>query len=191
MKLFQRTANPHALTLGMTAVKMGDRLLQVGCAHGGRLAALAGKVGLSGRAALVTDRQADAARARKAAADAGLLIEVEVSPLDRLPFEDEAFDLIVIDDTGEFMANHSEADRDALVRETMRLLRPGGRLFAIESTETTGLGGLLRRQPPDSAYRREGGALPLMQRGGYRSARRLAEREGLAFIEGMKPRASA
>lgn len=189
MKLFQRTADPHALTLGMTAIKMGDRLLQIGCAHGGRLAALAGKVGLSGRAALVSDREADAVRARKAAADAGLLVEVEVSPLDRLPFDHDAFDLIVIDDTGEFMAGHSEADRDALVRETMRVLRPGGRLFAIESTGTTGLGGLLHRNPPDNAYRREGGALPLMQRGGFRSARRLAEREGLAFIEGMKPRA--
>jgi ubiquinone/menaquinone biosynthesis C-methylase UbiE len=190
MKLFQRTANPHALTLGMTAIKMGDRFLQIGCAHGGRLAALAGKVGLSGRACVATDRESDAARAQKAAADAGLLIEVDVAPLDHLPYEDEGFDLIVIDDTGELMAAHDDAQRDGLLRETMRLLRPGGRLFALESTGATGLAGLLHRAPSDSPYRRDGGALTLLQRAGYRSARKLAEREGLAFIEGMKPRRS-
>lgn len=189
MNLFARTGNPHALALGMTGVKMGDRFLQIGCAHAGRLAALAGKVGLSGRACVATDHETEAARARKAAADAGILIEVEVTPLDRLPFEADAFDLIVIDDTGHLMASHGDAERDGLLRETMRLLRPGGRVLAIEATAAGGLAGLLHRQPPDTPYRREGGAVPLLQRAGYRSARRLAEREGLAFVEGMKPRA--
>ena len=48
--MFLKRDNPHSLVVGMTGVKMGDRLLQVGCAHGGRLAAVASKVGLSGRA---------------------------------------------------------------------------------------------------------------------------------------------
>jgi len=40
----------------MTGVKMGDRFAQVGCPDGGRLAAVALKVGLSGRAvAIVPD----------------------------------------------------------------------------------------------------------------------------------------
>ena len=45
-----RRQDPYLLLVSMAGVKMGDRLVQVGCAHGGRLAALAGKVGLTGRA---------------------------------------------------------------------------------------------------------------------------------------------
>ena len=46
-----KKSDPYLLIVGMTGVKMGDRFVQVGCAHGGRMAAVAGKVGLSGRAA--------------------------------------------------------------------------------------------------------------------------------------------
>ena len=46
----RRRDDPHLLVVGMTGVRMGDRVAQVGCAHGGRLAAVASKVGLSGRA---------------------------------------------------------------------------------------------------------------------------------------------
>ena len=48
--MFLKRDDPHLLIVGMTGVKMGDRFVQIGCAHGGRLAAVAGKVGLSGRA---------------------------------------------------------------------------------------------------------------------------------------------
>ena len=51
--MFLKKDNPYLLIVGMTGVKMGDKFVQVGCAHGGRLAAVASKVGLSGRAAVV------------------------------------------------------------------------------------------------------------------------------------------
>ena len=58
---FRRRDDPYTLVVGMTGVKMGDRLVQVGCADAARLAAIASKVGLSGRAAaVVTDQQAGA-----------------------------------------------------------------------------------------------------------------------------------
>ena len=48
--------DPYSLVVGMTGVKLGDQVLQFGCAHGGPLAAVAATVGLSGRAtAVVTD----------------------------------------------------------------------------------------------------------------------------------------
>ena len=66
--MFLKRDNPYSLVVGMTGVKMGDRLLQVGCAHGRRLAAVAAKVGLSGRAVVVVpDEEAD--RARQAGQD--------------------------------------------------------------------------------------------------------------------------
>ena len=48
--MFLKRGDPYLLIVGMTGVKMGDRVVFVGCAHGGRLAAVASKVGLSGSA---------------------------------------------------------------------------------------------------------------------------------------------
>src|SRR5947207_13826441 len=92
--------DPYLLLVSMAGVKMGDRLVQVGCAHGGRLAALAGKVGLTGRALAVVPDSESAARATKGASDAGVLVEVETAPLSRLPMDDGAWDLAVVDETG-------------------------------------------------------------------------------------------
>ncbi len=57
----------------MTGVKLGDQVMQFGCADGGPLAAVAAKVGLSGRAVAAVADDAAAARTQKAAAKAGVL----------------------------------------------------------------------------------------------------------------------
>src|ERR1700687_2985700 len=92
-------SDPFTLVVGMTGVKMGDRLVQVGCADGGRLAAVASKVGLSGRAVAVVPDDASAWRVRKGAERAGVLVEIEIAPPTHLPLEDDAFDLAGIEAT--------------------------------------------------------------------------------------------
>ena len=47
--MFLKRGEPYALVVGMAGVKMGDRFLQIGCADGGRLAAIASKVSGSTR----------------------------------------------------------------------------------------------------------------------------------------------
>src|SRR6476659_744080 len=94
----RRGDEPHMLVVGMTGVRLGERLVQIGCAHGGRLAAVAGKVGLSGTAVAVVPDEASAARARKGAAQAGVLVDIEIAPSGRLPVDDGAFDVAVVDD---------------------------------------------------------------------------------------------
>src|SRR5512135_263331 len=96
--LFRR-GDPHALTVGMTGIKMGDRLAQIGCGHGGRLGAIAAKVGLSGRAAAYAPDEASAARARKGGEQAGVLVEVETAAPSRIPADNNSFDVVVIDET--------------------------------------------------------------------------------------------
>src|SRR5438876_11071963 len=97
---FQRSGDPYMLMVGMTGVKMGDRVAHVGCAHGGRLAAVASKVGLSGRAvAIVPDGEA-AQLARKGAERVGVLVEIEIASPTELPIEDASTDLAIVDDTG-------------------------------------------------------------------------------------------
>jgi ubiquinone/menaquinone biosynthesis C-methylase UbiE len=183
-KRTRRGDDPHMLVVGMTGVRLGERLAQIGCAHGGRLAAIAKKTGLSGRAVAIVPDQASAARARKGAAQAGVLVEIEVAPPTRLPADDAAFDLVVVDDTAGLLGTMSTGDRSATIRETLRLLRAGGRAIVIGSAPRGGLSGLLARGSAGPAF----DAAPALQADGFKSVRSLAERDGLVFVEGIKPR---
>ena len=85
---FAKRDDPHALTVQMTGVKMGERVALVGCGNADRLAAVAHKVGLSGRAVAVMPDQASADAIRKGAERAGVLIEIETAPPTRLGVPD-------------------------------------------------------------------------------------------------------
>jgi SAM-dependent methyltransferase len=183
---FRGRDDPYTLVVGMAGVKMGDRIAQIGCAHGGRLGAIASKVGLSGRAVAIVDDDAAATRARKGAADAGVLVEVEIAPPTRLPVEDGAFDLAVVDDTGGLLTAMSAEDRAATGRELRRILRPGGRAMVIGAIPREGVGALFRPRSEPSFD-----AAPSLTSDGFKSVRVLAERDGLRFVEGIKSRDGA
>jgi SAM-dependent methyltransferase len=178
-----RHDDPYRLVVGMTGVQMGDRIAQIGCAEGGRLAAIAGKVGLSGRAVAIVPDEVSAARARKGAAREGVLLELEIAPPTRLPGATGAFDLVVIDDTGGLLLAMDGDDRVLAVREAVRLLRPGGRVMVIGSAPRAGLGALFTRTRSAARF----DPAPALQSGGCKAVRVLAERDGLVFVEGMKP----
>ena len=184
MSPFLRGSDPHALVVSMTGVKLGERFAQIGCANGGRLAAIAAKVGLSGCAVAVVPDAASAGRATKGAADAGVLVEVETAPPTRLPVEDGGFDLVVIDDTGALLSAMEAGDHAATVREVSRILRAGGRAMIISHGARTGMRAWLRPAPGPRAL----DAAPALQTAGFRAVRTLAEREGFMFVEGIKPR---
>jgi ubiquinone/menaquinone biosynthesis C-methylase UbiE len=181
---FRRGDEPHMLAVGMTGVRLGERFAQVGCADGGRLAAIAKVVGLSGRAIAFVPDAAAAERARKGAARAGVLVEIETAPPTRLPAEDSAFDLVILDDTGGLVTAMDTATRGAALGEARRILRSGGRVMVIGSGPRTGLAGLLARTPAVSPV----DAAPALKSGGFNAVRHLAERDGLIFVEGIKPR---
>ena len=184
--MLKRRDDPFALIVGMTGVKMGDRLAQIGCSHGGRLAALAAKVGLSGRAVAVVPDEPAAARARKGAEQAGVLVEVEIAPPTRLPLDADAFDLVVIDDTDGLLAGAPANDQAKTIREAKRVVRPGGRVMVIGASRAArgGLGALFSRGQNGPAF----DSTPLFSASGFKSVRTLAERDGLVFAEAIKPR---
>ena len=184
--MFLKRSNPFQLVVAMTSVKMGDRLLHVGCANGPRLGAIAAKVGLSGRAVAVVPDEAAARRARAGAADAGVLVDVLVAPPTKLPVEPADFDVVVVDDTNGLLGTASAEDRVAAVREFHRVLRAGGRVVVIGAAPRGGIGAVFSRAASGPPYVASGDAVKSLQADGFPGARPLAEREGLAFVEGIK-----
>ena len=186
--MFLKRDDPHLLIVGVAGVKMGDRLVQIGCAHGGRLAAVAGKVGLSGRAVLIAPDEASAERGRRGAESAGVLVEVEIAPPTQLPLDASDFDVAIVDDTGGLFGGMRADDRAAAIREVARILRPAGRLLLIGAAPRGGIGALLSRAPDGPPF--ADAAESALQAEGFKAVRTLAEREGLVFVEGVKPRSA-
>lgn len=167
----------------MAGVEMGDRLLQLGCGDGRMFAALAAKVGLSGRALAIDEDRSACARAGAAAEKAGVFVEVETANYGKLSCDDESLDLVVLRNV---IATRSPEQRVACLREVLRVLRPGGRCVVVEPAPRGGLGALFRSRNVNPHYAASGGAERALDAEGLRGVRRLAERDGLAFIEGAK-----
>jgi len=184
----RRGGDPHMLAVSMTGVKLGDRVVFVGTPVPGRTAAIASKVGLSGRAAAAVADAGAAAKLNKAAANAGVLVDADITDARTLPYADGEFDLAVIDDTGALLEGAGDSDRVAIAREAARVLRPGGRVIVLGAGEATGLNKLLSKTAASTLVL-SGSVNTLLSANGFGIVRTLAEREGLVFVEGIKPRA--
>jgi len=183
--MFLRKSSLEPLPVTMSAVRMGERVLQIGIDEPAIVTAIAAKVGLSGSAAIAVTENTDAERVTRAAAGAGLLIDVKVTPLAPLPYDSDSFDLVVVHATRGLVTSLDAAARVAAVREWNRVLRDGGRVMTIESIHTGGLKALLRRTP-DNEGDPSGGILQTLQAAGFHMSRVLAEREGFRFAEAIK-----
>jgi methyltransferase family protein len=179
---FRRMRAMDPLQVAMTGVRMGERYLQVFCHDATLTRGLATKTGLSGVAALAAPDNTQAQRAETAAAKAGVLIDVKITPATTLPWDDESFDMVVIDETGgDFSALAPDA-RTATLQAARRLVRPGGRVELIERIG----GGLLGARTTSAEYVGSGGAEGLLRAAGFNPVRTLAERDGFRFVEGLK-----
>ena len=182
--LVKRRTDPFQLEVGMAGVKLGDRIAQIACAHGGRFGAIAAKVGLSGHAAVVVEDADSLARAQKGAAQAGVFVETHQGPSTHLPLDTASFDLVLLEDSAGFLAGHSEGDRADIAREVARILRPGARVLIVQSLPASGWSTIFSRgtQTPPVDPR------PTLEAHGFKLTRILGEGEGLRFVEGVKPR---
>ena len=169
----------------MAGLKMGDRLLQLGCGDGRLLAALGAKVGLTGRACAADESDEAVARAGAGALKAGVFVEVQKAPLQALPYEPDSFDLVVILVR---LARMTPEQRVGCLQAAWRVLRPGGRCMAVEPAPRGGLGALTGRWGVDPHHGGLGATARALEAEGFKGVRHLAERDGVAFIEGAKPR---
>ena len=182
-RLFRGRLTSEDLAVSIVAVRMGDRLLQIGLDRHRLLSTLAGKVGLTGRACGIDTRPTGADRAREGAAAAGVLVEIEVGPITLLPYGPEEFDIVIVTDIGKL---RPEA-RVACLREAHRVLRPAGRCVVVEQVPRGGLAGSLGSLD-ERQYHSRGGAEHALRAEGFVAVRLLAARKGLAYYEAAKPR---
>jgi ubiquinone/menaquinone biosynthesis C-methylase UbiE len=186
---FRRTGERHGLAVAMTGVKLGDRLLQIGCTDPSLLAAISSKVGMSGRACALVPSDDEAARARRGAERGGVLLEIEKGALSPFPYDSQSFDLVVVDSQEGLLSNMRPEQRVAMLQQAFRTLAPRGRIVVVERAPRGGLGALLkpsRSVPVDPYYQSSGGTIASLKAEGFKAVRQLAEREGLSFFEGVR-----
>ena len=181
----RKTKRREPVPVTMSGVRMGERLLQVGDVDAAIAGNIAAKVGLSGSAAAVALDEAGAARARASAAEAGVLVDVEIAPLERLPFADAAFDVVVVHGIDRLTGRVDQPALAAAAREWYRVVRQGGRVITIEAGTRRGLAGLFggtssATSPSASA------ATAVLESGGFRPVRIVGDLEGFKFSEGLK-----
>lgn len=186
LRWFRPGLPPHQAALAMIGVRAGDAVLFTDAGEPALAAEVALVTGLNGRT-VVVDRAGEArARVERAAAEAGALLEFEEGPADRLPFDRDTFDVVVVT----LAADRSQPTAGrAVIAEAFRLLRPGGRAIVrtpaaragIFGAAGSGTGGTGRPPPPQSP-------LDLLQRAGAVAARKLADVKGVSFYEARKPR---
>ena len=175
--------DPLAVT--MSGVRLGERALQIGDADAGLIAQIAAKCGLTGTAAIVSRDNEGAGRVQRAVADAGAVADVHVAPGADLPFEEAAFDAIVIHDTARTITAGEPGTGRRWLDECRRVLRTGGRIVVIEAGTAVGLRSLFSggaRTPDDSSA----GAITALRSAGFANVRLLGDREGFRFVEGLK-----
>ena len=179
---FLRKSSLERLPVAMSGARMGERVLQIGIDDRSLAGAIAAKVGLSGHAAFAVTNDSKAAQARSAGAAAGVLLDVQVTPLGTLPYAAEGFDAIIVHAGDGSLPSLADPAGVAILRDSHRVLRSGGRVIVIQGGPR-GLAGWLRRRP---AMLESATVVTALSAAGFRAARPLAEREGYRFAEGLK-----
>jgi ubiquinone/menaquinone biosynthesis C-methylase UbiE len=181
MLKLRKTEPGEPLVVAMTAVRMADRLLVIGCGDVRLIVQIAAKPGITGRACAVDQNAERTSRAQAAADREGALLEVETAPFTALPFDADAFDVVVVN---HLLPELAPDVRRLALAEAARVLRGGGRCVAVQAGRRAGLSGLFSGAPPIAAA----DVAALMSAAGFLAVRTIAERQGLLFVEGGKGR---
>ena len=179
MGWFRKTSS-EPLAVTMTAVKLGNRFLSVGLRDLALIAAVAAKSGLTGRACAVDADEARVASAGDALEREGALVEVARAPFGMLPYDESSFDVALI---AHLLPSLTPDVRAQCVSETLRVLRPGGRVVIIEPAPRGGLAALVGGSRAAPTYE---GPVNTLKEAGFAAVRLLAETDGVLYAEGIR-----
>jgi ubiquinone/menaquinone biosynthesis C-methylase UbiE len=173
-----RKVPAEPLAVSMASLKLGDKLLVIGCADPKLIAALAAKVGLTGRACAVDEDEALSAAAGTFAEREGVLIET-MTFRGSLPYPADSFDVVVVREM-----SAASLEKGARLQEARRVLRPGGRCVVVEGVERSGVRSLLA--PGQGSGNSELIATRALDAASFVAVRTIAQRAGMLFVEGVK-----
>lgn len=113
----------------LAQVAPGEAVLDVGCGTGTLAIAAKRRAGAEGRVHGIDASPEMIERARAKAARAGVDVTFDVAVVERLPFPDGHFDVVL----STLMLHHlPRAVREEAAREMKRVLKPGGRVLAVD-----------------------------------------------------------
>lgn len=122
-------------TLDLADLKPGESVLDIGCGTGTLAIAAKQRVGPAGRVCGVDASPEMLARAGKKAKKAGVEVMFKNGIVERLPFPDGHFDVVL----STVMLHHlGHKARQQCVREVRRVLKPGGRMLAVDFAQPAG-----------------------------------------------------
>ncbi|HXJ44911.1 MAG TPA: methyltransferase domain-containing protein [Bryobacteraceae bacterium] len=115
--------------LDLASLKTGDSVLDIGCGTGTLAIAARQRVGPSGRVYGVDASPEMLARAGKKASKAGAEVVFKNAVVEALPFPDSQFDAVL----STVMLHHlGRKARQQCAHEVRRVLKPGGRVLAVD-----------------------------------------------------------
>lgn len=134
---FGRLSVLHRRMMELAAIAPGERILDVGCGPG-RLAIMAGRVaGPAGEACGVDPAPQMIELARRNAAQAAVPARFDVGVIEALPYPGDHFDVVL----SSMMLHHLPDDlKDRGLAEIRRVLKPAGRVLAVDFGATPGEG---------------------------------------------------
>lgn len=122
---FAGVANPFSLG----PLTKGERVLDLGCGAGTDTLIAAQMVGAEGYVTGIDMTPEMLDRARASAAEMATSVDLVEGEAESLPFADESFDVIVSNGVIDLIP-----DKDAVLSEMFRVLRPGGRIQVADVT---------------------------------------------------------
>lgn len=170
----------------LASVKEGDRVLDVGCGTGFLAIILKKMAGEKGDVKGIDPASKRLEKARKRAKKEGLDIDFKEASIEKIPFEDNSFDVV----TSTFMFHHlSVKSKKEGLRQIQRVLKPEGRFLLADLDRILNpFVGLLAwpGYPFDEGLRLHirGKLLEFLGRGGFREAKVVERRAGsISFIQ--------
>ncbi|MGB0061399.1 class I SAM-dependent methyltransferase [Candidatus Binatus sp.] len=115
--------------IDLAGIVEGQSVLDVGCGTGTLAIEAKRRVGPSGKVYGIDASPEMIARAKKKAGKAGLDLTFDTAAIEAIPFPDGTFDVVL----STVMLHHlPDEARHRGIREIRRVLKPGGRLFAVD-----------------------------------------------------------